>query len=74
MNIPPDVLQSKWMELKNQLQKQWSKLTDEDIAHMSGKREELIGVLHQYYGYGRIQADMEISKWLRNHGKARPKP
>jgi uncharacterized protein YjbJ (UPF0337 family) len=74
VNPTKDILQSKWPELKDQVKQQWAKLTDEDIAKLSGKREELVAVLWQRYRYGRIQADMEISHWLRNHGKDRTPP
>lgn len=65
-----DVLQGKWHELKGQARQQWAKLTDDDVARMSGKSEELAGVLQQRYGYGKAQAENEIHDWL---GKAQTK-
>ncbi|HEY4722323.1 MAG TPA: CsbD family protein [Anaerolineae bacterium] len=70
MDPTKDILQGKWPELKGQVQQQWSSLTDEDIAELSGKAEELADVLQQRYRYGRVEADMEIRNWLRHHGKA----
>ncbi len=53
-NIDPtqDILQGKWPELKDQVQHKWSKLTDEDIARLSGKAIDLASLLQQTYHYG----------------------
>lgn len=47
MNVDPskDILQDKRPELKSQVREQWGKLTNEDIARLSSKREEIIMVL-----------------------------
>ena len=70
MDPTKDILQSKWPELKGQVQQQWSSLTNDDVAEISGKAEELAGILQQRYRYGRVEADMEIRNWLRHQGKA----
>lgn len=62
-----DVLLGKWHELKGLVRQQWAKLTDDDVARLSGKTEELAGVLQQRYGYGKAQAENEINKWLQEH-------
>ena len=69
MDATKDILLGKWHELKGQVRQQWGKLTDDDIARLSGKTEELAGVLQQRYGYSKAQAENEINKWLRDHDK-----
>lgn len=61
------ILQSKWSELKGQVKQRWSKLTDDDLTRLSGKTEELTGVLRQRYGYGQAQAEIEINQWLSDY-------
>jgi uncharacterized protein YjbJ (UPF0337 family) len=73
MEANKDILEGKWHELKGQVKQQWGKLTDDDLQRLSGKAEELAGVLQQKYGYSKAQADMEITNWLRDHEKAHPK-
>ncbi len=73
MDPTKDILQGKWSEIKDQVPQKWSKLTDEDIAGLSGKAEELANVLQLRYKYGRIQADMEIRNWLRDCAKGHAK-
>ena len=36
---------------------------------MSGKMEELSGVLQQKYGYNKAKADTEIKNWLKEADK-----
>jgi uncharacterized protein YjbJ (UPF0337 family) len=64
MDATKDILQGKWHELKGKVRGQWGKLTDDDLAQLSGKTEELAGVLQQRYGYTKAQAETEINKWL----------
>jgi uncharacterized protein YjbJ (UPF0337 family) len=73
MDTSKDILLGKWHELKGQVRQQWGKLTDDDLARLSGKTEELAGVLQQRYGYGKAQAEKEINDWLRDHGQAHKK-
>jgi uncharacterized protein YjbJ (UPF0337 family) len=70
MDATKDILQGKWHELKGQVKGQWGKLTDDDVTRLSGKTEELAGVLQQRYGYGKAQAETEINNWLKKHDSA----
>ena len=70
MDANKDILTGKWHELKGQVKQQWGKLTDDDVTRLSGKTEELVGVLQQRYGYGKAQAEMEIHNWLRDRDTA----
>jgi len=69
MDATKDILTGKWHELKGQVRQKWGKLTDDDLARLNGKTEELAGVLQQRYGYARAQADIEINKWLSENEK-----
>ena len=73
MDATQDILFGKWHELKGQVRQQWGKLTDDDLTRLSGKTEELAGVLQQRYGYGKAQAEIEINKWLHNHDRGHTK-
>jgi hypothetical protein len=70
MDPTKDILQEKWLTVKDRVPKKWDKLTTEDLAGLNGKEEELASVLRQRYKYGRIQADMEIRNWLHGGAKA----
>jgi len=74
MDPTKDILQDKWLAVKDQVSQKWSQLTAEELAGLSGKEEELASLLRLRYKYGRIQADMEIRNWLhdcaRDHARA----
>ena len=69
MDATTDILQGKWHELKGQARQTFAKLTDDDVERMSGKMEELSGVLQQKYGYNKAKADTEINNWLKEADK-----
>jgi uncharacterized protein YjbJ (UPF0337 family) len=70
MDAAKDILQGKWHELKGQVKSRWGKLTDNDMTQLSGKMEELVGVLQQRYGYNKAKAEAEINAWLSEHDPA----
>ncbi len=70
MDANQDILKGKWPEIQGQVKQKWGKLTDDDTQRLSGKTEELVGVLQQRYGYGKVQAEIEINNWVRDHDKA----
>jgi len=67
MGATNDILLGKWHELKGHVREQWGKLTDDDLLLLSGKTEELAGVLQQRYGYDKAKAETEINDWLSKH-------
>jgi uncharacterized protein YjbJ (UPF0337 family) len=69
MDATQDILHGKWHELKGQARQTFAKLTDDDVERMSGKMEELSGVLQQKYGYNKAKADEEIKNWLKEADK-----
>jgi uncharacterized protein YjbJ (UPF0337 family) len=71
MDANQDILKDKWPELKVQAKQRWGKLTDDDMQRLSGKTEELACVLQQKYGYGKVQAEMEINNWLCDRDQMR---
>jgi uncharacterized protein YjbJ (UPF0337 family) len=73
MDTATDTLRNKWPILKNEVRKRWTKLTDEDLDRVNGKTDELIRVLRRRYGYAKVQAGMEINKWLFDYDQKIPK-
>jgi uncharacterized protein YjbJ (UPF0337 family) len=58
-----DVFEGKWKQLKGSVKQRWGKLTDDDLTHLSGKKDELVGKLQERYGYTREQATREADEW-----------
>ena len=60
-----DRIEGNWKEFKGKVQKQWGKLTADDLDVVKGKRTELAGRIQERYGVARDQAEREIDSWLK---------
>ncbi len=61
-----DILEGKWMQLKGKVKQQWGKLTDDELDKMSGRYDELAGIIQERYGYSREEAVNELDMFLTN--------
>lgn len=59
-----DVLEGKWKQVKGEIQKQWGKLTDDDLDYIAGSKERMAGKLQEQYGYARDEAHKKLDAWL----------
>jgi uncharacterized protein YjbJ (UPF0337 family) len=59
-----DTMQSRWPEMKGKIREHWAKITEDDLKHLNGKTGDLITMLRKRYGYGKVQAQIEIDNWL----------
>ena len=62
-----DMLKGRWKQMKGEIQKQWGKLTDDELAEIEGNQEKLIGKIQEKYGYTREKARMEVDSWMRDN-------
>ena len=62
-----DTIQGDWKQVKGHVKEQWGKLTDDDIARINGKREQLEGLIQEKYGVGKDQAKKQIDDWMAKH-------
>jgi len=59
-----DSIQGNWKELKGKVRSKWAKLTDDDLEHIAGKKDMLLGRLQQRYGFKKDQAERELDDFL----------
>ncbi|MGC2074975.1 MAG: CsbD family protein, partial [Xanthobacteraceae bacterium] len=48
------------------IRQKWGKLTDNDLALIDGKREQLEGVIQERYGLAKDQARKDVDTWLKS--------
>ena len=58
-----DTIQGDWKQMAGKAKQQWGNLTDDDLAKVTGKREELEGVLQTRYGYTKDQVKKHLDEW-----------
>jgi uncharacterized protein YjbJ (UPF0337 family) len=63
MNMNWDQIKADWSQLKPKLKEKWKKLTDADLKLIAGRREQLVDLLQQRYGYDKQRAGTELDKF-----------
>ncbi len=58
-------IEGKWKQFKGNAQKQWGKLTNDDLDQVEGDREKLSGKIQESYGKTKEEAEREIDEWSR---------
>jgi uncharacterized protein YjbJ (UPF0337 family) len=69
IKINQDVLEGKWKQVRGKVKQQWGKLTDNQLDRISGRSEELIGLLQENYGYSKQRAQQEVDDFVRKFEK-----
>jgi uncharacterized protein YjbJ (UPF0337 family) len=58
-----DIIQGKWKQLAGSIQKQWGKLTDDDLTVAEGTRDYLSGKIQERYGIAKDAAEDQIKEF-----------
>ncbi len=61
-----DTIEGQWTQLKGKVKQQWSKLTDDDIGEIEGRRDELIGRIQERYGVAEDEAKKQVKAFERS--------
>lgn len=59
-------IESNWKHLKGNIQYQWSKLSDDDLETINGKRDELARRIQETYGLHQDEAEKQVDDWKNN--------
>jgi uncharacterized protein YjbJ (UPF0337 family) len=63
-----DIFQGKWKQFRGQVKQQWGKFTDDDLDRISGRRDELVGLMQERYGWDRQRSEQELNAFLTTQG------
>lgn len=63
--ISTDILEARWMQVRGKVKEQWAKITDNDLDRISGKREQLVGLIQEKYGYTKDKAHQEVEQFMK---------
>ena len=67
-----DVLAGQWKQIRGQVKQTWGKLTDNDLERISGRYEEIVGLVQERYGYARDKAEKEVTTFLEQFNMKEP--
>jgi uncharacterized protein YjbJ (UPF0337 family) len=56
-------IENGWNDYKANAKQQWSKLSDEQIDNMQGKRENLVSKVQEAYALSKEETERQVSDW-----------
>jgi len=62
-----DTFEGQWRQMRGDLRSWWGRLSDNDFEKIAGKKDRLMGMLQEKYGYTREAAQQEIDRRLREY-------
>lgn len=62
-------LKGDWNQIKGSVKQKWADLTDDDLLHVEGSRDKLIGKVQERYGHSKDAAERQVDEWQREHDK-----
>ncbi|MCC6598860.1 MAG: CsbD family protein [Alphaproteobacteria bacterium] len=61
-----DIIEGNWKQLTGEVQKQWGKLTNDQLDQVNGNRTKLIGKVQESYGIARDEAEKQVKEWEKS--------
>lgn len=58
-----DQVEGNWNQFAGKVKQRWGKLTDDDVAVINGKRQELVGKIQERYGVAKKEAEKQVDEW-----------
>jgi len=55
-----DIMNGKWKQMRGKAKEEWGKFTDHDLEKFEGKREQLVGLVQEKYGYSKEKAAQNV--------------
>lgn len=65
-----DILEGKWKQLRGDIKMWWGDLTDDDLDKIGGKKDRLVGILQEKYGWEKARAESEVDRRLRQYSES----
>lgn len=58
-----DQIEGNWNQFAGKAKQRWGKLTEDDVAVINGKRQELVGKIQERYGIAKKEAEKQVDEW-----------
>ena len=58
-----DQIAGDWKQFEGRVQKQWGKLTNDDLQQAKGDQRILVGKIQERYGVTKEEAEHQIKTW-----------
>lgn len=61
-----DRIEGNWLKFRGEVQRQWGKLTNDDLDVVQGNRTKLLGRIQERYGITKDQAEHDLDRWFKD--------
>lgn len=58
-----DIIAGNWKQVKGEVQRQWGKLTNDELDRIEGNRKKLVGLIQERYGVAKDEAEEQLRAW-----------
>lgn len=58
-----DIITGNWKQMTGEIQKQWGKLTNDEVDQAQGSRTKLVGLIQERYGVAKDEAEKQLRAW-----------
>jgi len=69
-----DMIEGNWKQFRGPVQQKWSRLTDDHLDLIAGKRDHLAWQIQQSYGITKDQAERWLKAFEEIHKDFQPQP
>jgi len=59
-----------WKQLKGEAQRQWGKLTNDELDQIAGNRQKLMGTIQEAYGVAKEEAEKQVREFEERQRRA----
>jgi len=67
MEMNNQTLKGEWNQLKGSVKQKWADLTDDDLTHIEGSRDKLVGRLQERSGRTKEEVERDVDDWRREN-------
>jgi uncharacterized protein YjbJ (UPF0337 family) len=68
-----ELVEGNWKNFRGTVRARWSKLTDENLDAVAGKRDQLVSMIVSTYGIRKLDAERELQSFEERNKNYRPK-
>ncbi len=69
-----DQIEGEWKQIGSQIKAKWAKLTDDDVATLKAKKDDLVGKIQERYGILKDAAENQVDEWMKELKPNRSEP
>ena len=60
-----DQVEGNWKQFSGKVKEKWGKLTDDDLATIGGKKDQLVGRIQERYGIKKEEVEKQLDEFYR---------